>query len=374
MDTSSLYQSLDRHDQHLQRLIHGQQAFSLEWVRANAGTHPQLAAWLAAHLKMSDVPALQEKVPEAQRLVWRGWIAYYRSNYLAAAALFSEAWGQVTPGSSVAADIALGFGKVYTRSGHWQEARNWLLQSLAFSRQGERLFGMVQGYGALGELMLRGNQPQAAHACMSTAYHMLPPGSGQQSRQLNYLASSLMRTKAFLRAESLLMSSLHMALDAGDDESVWHALARLQFLVLDRAPEGPLYDVALKMEPYLPANTSPVAASFLHAGRGIHYQRRGNLEEASACLQLALALVRGFTCEQQWIQSLIETVEGRETQRSPEVAGLLSLKPVQAAGQGGVVDRTWAEMPLSDENGFACLMTQTDAFEEVCAWRSRFFV
>ena len=374
MDTAFLYQSLDHHDQHLQRLIHGQQAFSLEWVRANSDTHPQLAAWLAAHLRMSDVPALLDQVPEVQRLTWKAWIEYYRSNYMAAAVLFSEAWARVTPESLVRAEIALGLGKVYTRSGHWQEARNWILQSLAFNREAERLFGMVQGYGALGELMLRGDQPQAAHACMSTAYHMLPPGSGQQSRQLNYLASSLMRTGAFLRAESLLMSSLHMALDAGDDESVWHALARLQFLAIDRLSEDSVCDVTLKMKPYLPAKPSPVAASFLHAGRGIYYRRQGGLDEARECLQLALELVRGFTCEQQWIQGLIETIDGKRTQPCPAVTGLLCLEPVQASGQGGVVDRTWAEIPLPDDNGFACLLTQTDSFEEVCAWRSRFFI
>lgn len=102
--------------------------------------------------------------------------------------------------------------------------------------------------------MLRRGQPQAAHACMGTACYALSPGSGPQARQLSYLASTQMWIGAHMRAESLLMTSLHMAHNASDHTRAWHALARSQFLALDRHTDAQTAtDVAVSPRDYVPA-------------------------------------------------------------------------------------------------------------------------
>lgn len=377
MDVSPVYATLSRHERHLQRLVHGRQDFSVRWIKVHGDEDPALAVWLAGQLKLADAPALLAQAPVLPRLIWQGWIAYYRGDYLAAAARFAEAWtvAETEPAEDAdRAEIALGFGKVYTRSGHWQAARAWLLHALACYREDERLFGLVQGYGALGELMLRGGQPQAANACMSTAYHLLPPGSGQQARQLNYLASTLMRIGARLRAESLLMTSLHMAHDGGDADSVWHALARLQFLALDQDPAPSGVDMLETLRDYVPASPTPVAQAFLHIGRAIQHWRQQCIPAARQCLTVAREAVQSLPGERQWVQALIDTLDGGQTASGPALHTLLNLLPEPAPAQTSIVDRTWAAVPLPTQNGFAVLATTTDSFDTVCGWRSRFFI
>lgn len=382
METRTIDATLARQDCHLQRLVHGQQAFSRQWVEEHGDEDPALAAWLSAQLKLPDQPGYLTQAPPALRLPWEGWLAYYRGDYPDAAAFFCQAWDATElaadEASLAAADVALGFGKVYTRSGHWEAARAWLLLSLQLCRDHHRLFGLVQGYGALGELFLRAGQSQAAHAAMSTAFHLLPPGSGQQPRQLNYLASTLMRTGAMLRAQSLLMTSLHMAHDAGDADSVWHALARLQFLAI--AHEGAAApDVQETLGAYVPARVTPVAASFLHVGRAHRYWSRGDTTAARACLHRGLEALgsqgQALPCEQTWVERLIVALEGDgQTLPTSRPTGLLDLEPCLAPAVEGVVDRTWAGLPLLDDNGFAWLLTPVQDFEVEMARRSRFFI
>lgn len=64
--------------------------------------------------------------------------------------------------------------------------------------------------------MFRAAQPQAANADLSIVYNLLPPGSDQQTWQLNYLTSPLMHNATARRAESLLMTSRQMAHEAND--------------------------------------------------------------------------------------------------------------------------------------------------------------
>lgn len=380
MDTSTIRATLVRQDRHLQRLVHGEQSYSRRWVAEHGSDDPELAAWLSAELRLSDQPAHLAQAPEALRLPWQGWLDYYRGDYPAAAASFTRAWatlGEAPDEAALAADIALGLGKVYTRSGHWQDARCWLLHSLQQSRDEQRLFGLVQAYGALGELMLRAAQPQAAHACMSTAYHLLPPGSGQQPRQLNYLASTLMRSGAALRAESLLMTSLHMAHDAKDADSVWHALARLQFLLLDdRRQSAP--DVLLTLCDYLPTRLTPVAAGFLHVGRAMREQRLGNTGAARKCLHSALGVLdlpgQALPCERAWVDRLLATLDGLPVAPPPAVCQLLALEALPAPPGESILDRTWASLALPAENGFAWLCEEVESFDATMVRRACFFI
>lgn len=369
--------------------------FSRDWLVQHGHKLPDLAVWLQFQIRQglpqfessgSVLARASQALPSELQHALAAWASYYQGNYPEASRLFLlaiDAHTQVC-GTQSLADAALGMGKVYTRTGHWQAARDWLLHALYLHRQDERLFGLVQGYGALAELFLRAGQSQAAHACMSTAFHLLPAGSGQQARQLNYLASTLMRTGAWLRAESLLMTSLHMARDANDHDSVWHALARLQFLALDRAQENDLPDVLLAMQRVVPDQPTPVAQAFLHIGRSIRFWRCHDREAArqAACMALEALESPAATLpfERRWANCLLAAIDARAgivgsvEPVDPVLVASLALAPARAPAVSSVVDLTWAQLPLPGQNGFECLLEAPSSFEAVVSWRSRFFI
>lgn len=373
---SSFQRLLERHEQHLQRLFQGHQQLSRQWLQNEAGSDPDFADWLAVRLRvLRPAPRMEHMAPHLRQRL-QGWHLYYQGDYHLAAGQFELAWPEVRTrhhDSHDAVDLALGFGKVYTRSGHWSHAREWILHSLALARERHQLFAVTEGYGALGELLLRAGHAQAAQACMTSAYQLLPPGSGQQAKQLNYLASALMRNGAWLRAESHLMTALHMAHDQGDADSVWHALARLQFLQLQGDVGG--RDVLQDMAAYLPAARTPVACGMLQIGRALWLVRQGRSDEAAQCLEQAASILGSqLPLERLWALRLRCALLRQPCSADAALHRWSNIAAVSPPDLANVLDRTWADLPLAASNGFACLLRPLGSLEQEAQARTAFFI
>jgi hypothetical protein len=224
----------------------------------------------------------------------------------------------------------------------------------------------VQGYGALGELLLRGEHLGPAFACLNTAYHLLPAGSGQRARQLNYLGSTLHRMGQTLRAESLLMTSLHSARDRGDRDSQWHALARLQRLALDKA--APL-DVTLAWPALLPpeapaAGDAAAALGHLSLGRA---HLPGPQAAAHAARAVSIFAQGGLVMEHCWaahwqhhLDRCPATATALQAAQAAAGAWMQAVTAPVPPSLPTVLDDSFARLPLGPDNGFACLLQPAD--------------
>lgn len=377
-DSRALFATFARHESHLQRLILGHQTFSRQWVAESAEQDPLLADWLALQLNESRLDTRADTLPPAMRQQWLGWRHYYQNEYRLAGERFLDAWQAATDRCDATvepsiANIALGLGKVYTRTGHWSAARRWLLLALARARAEYKLFAATEGYGALGELLLRAGQPHGALACMGVACRLLPPGGGQQAKQMNFLASTLMRNGALLRAESLLMTSMHMAAELDDADSIWHALARLQFLEL-RKSAPTTTDVMSRLAEYVPARTTPVATGFLCVGRALFQYRTGQSNAALVSLRQAQSHFSRHVCERAWASRLLCAMGGAPYQPEEELAACVAIEPVLPPEFESVLDRNWSLLPMPDTNGFARLLAPVGTVDAEAAADTSFFI
>ncbi|ANE56529.1 tetratricopeptide repeat protein [Methylomonas sp. DH-1] len=373
------FQQLERLNYFQQYLLIGQHQFVMDAIQS-IPTNDPVGIWLRMHLRQDINEEVEAELPVHYAEQWRGWRVYYQGDYSQAAQHFIEAWRVMSDKflSMGQADVALGLGKVYTRTGHWRAARDWLLKALAIGRQQNRLFDIVQGYGALGELLLRGGHPQAAYTCLSTAYHILPPGSGQRPRQLNYLASALLRCGETLRAESLLMTSIHLAHDKGDSDSVWHALARLQFLCIDdnRSSKGHFNDVTDVLRDYVPqTDNNSIALGFLRVGQALLACRSGHQAEALAKIQVAKSFFETrFPFEHWWALQLEAFLMGNSSVTDAGCQKLLALNPVFSPASPNVLDMSWQRLHLSETNGFMSLASEKHDVESLQTARYLFFI
>lgn len=395
MSATQTFEQLARYDRHAHALEYGHQGHTREMLlRSQATAHQQpVNDWLAARLKHDWPLAAVAEWPSIMADQWHGWQAYYRGEYDVAADYFTSAWYSVDAGVNdlgFRRDVILGLGKVYTRTGHWQAARGWLILYLAESRQQVELFSVTQGYGALGELLLRAGHAQEALACLNTAFHILPQGSGQQSRQLNYLASALIRNNEWQRAESLLKTSIQNSRDMlGRDgaaqearSSIYHALARLQFLELERhgADARDVVEVwcqSLKLNLNLHEGAADqqgflaVAQGFLAVGRALRFAALGL--DAAAHEQLIYAercFGQQYPMESTWAAQLAHLLANVAPQCCPEVRRLIALDALQAPESPGVLDVCWQQPELSSDNGFTGLLNSHVTFAALSAqWR-----
>jgi tetratricopeptide (TPR) repeat protein len=359
--TTSNWRLLALHDYHLQALVHGHDGEARRWVNEGSEQPSALRDWLSWQLHLPLNAAQLETLPLSQRSAWLGWRDYYSGQFPSAANSLHDALkhlDDLPENQHLLCNAALGLGKVYTRTGHWQAARAWLLFALDTARHADRQFDILRGYGALGELLLRAGHTKAAHACISASYHLLPPGKGQQAKQLNYLATALMRSKEYLRAESLLMSARFMARDSHDQTSRLHALARLQFLRWDKqgADSGHILD---ELSETLPANPTPVAAGFIHLGQAL---RGWQTDVSSSRSTVHFALQQAgehfgpaLPMERAWVSQLQQQLDDRPLALSATVCDCLALTPYLPPTGSAVLDRTWQQLPIGDGNGFAWL-------------------
>ncbi|MDP4559159.1 hypothetical protein Q9247_15915 [Halomonas meridiana] len=363
MKTSD-WRLLALHDYHLQALVHGHDQEAMRWLNDENDSPPALRDWLAWQLQL---PLSPETLPVAHGKTWLGWHNYYCGHFSTAADCLYDAFLSIdgSPESQhLLCTAALGLGKVYTRTGHWQAARAWLLLALSTARKADRPFDILRGYGALGELLLRAGHTKEAHACISASYHLLPPGKGQQAKQLNYLATALMRSKEYLRAESLLMSARFMARDSHDHASRLHALARLQFLRWDKqgADNGHILD---ELSEKLPTTPTPVAAGFIYLGQALRGWQT-DVSSSRSAVRCALQQASEYfgptlPMESAWVSQLLHQLDDRPLAPSAAVSLCLALMPYLPPESTIVLDRTWQQLPISDKNGFAWLgHTQVD--------------
>jgi len=196
--------------------------------------------WIACQSQqgseISDISSAS-MMPPIVWLNWQGWRKHDSGQFKLAQQDFYDAWNERRSCDGqhsrfqdfYLARIALGLGRTQLRSGHWENARGWFLYSLSVARRAGDESLLYKCYGSLGELFIRASATMQGFACLNLAYRLLPAGSAQRARQLNYIATALGRLREHVRAQSLLMTSYWMAKDQGDFRSLWHALARLEF-------------------------------------------------------------------------------------------------------------------------------------------------
>ena len=380
-------QLLARHAQHLQR---GLETFSRDWLDApESHAQPLVRSWVASRVHAAaNVKAPPPQLPAGALALWRGWLEHDASHFGPAQALFEQAWTTLRaeacdPWRTELADAALGLGRTHTRSGHWHSARAWLLCALAIARRVGDESLCFKGYGALGELLLRAGHPSAGFTCLSMAYHLLPAGSGQRARQLNYIGTALGRLQERLRAESVLMTSFSMAADQGDIASKWHALARLQFLALtspsstDLTVSLPgLADDSIVQAPAVARGFWRLARAraLLQGGRTAHAR-----EPALALLAQALQDFEAgrLPMERCWAALWHQHLTGDAAlwRLAREAMTQQMNMPAIAAPEAlGVLDQSFACLPILESNGFAGLLILADNPARLKALDHLFFV
>jgi tetratricopeptide (TPR) repeat protein len=374
------FEQLSHYDHHAHALEYGHQGPTRSLLaQAKVTNNQPVNDWLAAKLKHKWPLSSVNQWPPVMAQQWHGWQAYYQGSYAQSAQHFTRAWDLVAQGEAelgFISDIALGLGKVYTRTGHWQAARRWLIYCLSEARCQNNLFNVTQGYGALGELLLRAGHPQEALACFNTAFHVLPTGSGQQSKQLNYLSSALIRNNAWLRAESLIKTSIQNAKDMAGREgasqeasdSIHHALARLQFLELARHQSDITHapDVLVDWGEKLNINTllrTPVAEGFLAVGRALRCEALNQTENALMLLaQAQQHFNQQFPMEHYWAERLLQRLLGQPFVVCEKITQLMTLAVITPPSNSSVLDETWQRPNIANSNGFAALIEPKNSF------------
>lgn len=200
--------------------------------------------------------------------LYHAWQFYHKGQYKNAfeqflAVLDSEQKNTLV---SLSIDAALGICRIYTRIGHWHHARLWGVYALQQCRVANRLFDISRCFNALGDLLCRAGHLQLAHIYLTSSSNVLPQGSVHKARHLNNVAITLMRQQATVRAEAILMNSLYLAKDTQDHASLWHALARLQWLYIDMAPD---IKVIERFATILPGKETPIALAYIDVALAI---------------------------------------------------------------------------------------------------------
>lgn len=371
---------LDVHEALLQPLLQGHRRTVIAQLPQHADT--PLYPWFRAMLTQKGSAHEHTHLPAEHATCWQGWQAYYAGNYHQAWQHFlhgqqllqqhsGSPWGL---GTSLPVELALGLAKVYVRVGYWHTSRQWTLHALALARKADRLFDCVRCYGALGELLLRAGHPQQALFCLGTSHRLLPPGAGERSRQWNYLASALLRlgTEAERQsAESLLMSSFYLSQDDGDANSTCHALARLQFLALDRNQNHDAV-TTLRAE-QLPEHASEaVPKGFLSMGRGLAAWRRADRKAAQQYARQASQHFQNNHGEYLWAASFCRLLN---IPPSPCPASAPPITPdiTPAPASLSPVDSLWQRIPLQD-TGPTVFAPPADTMARITEHRKVFFL
>lgn len=391
MENQLDWQLLDEIATHGQYLQRGLDKHSRAWLgSAQASQQPLLTSWVASQLhargNLNDSATTQ--VPAPQLHHWKGWLCHDSGHFAQAHSHFIQAWTLLhnSPGqtellnqhqppspapqttthsrhSAIEAQIALGLGRTHLRTGYWNHARGWLLYGLAVARRTGDEATVFKSYGALGELFIRAAAHHQGFACLNLAYRLLPAGSGQRARQLNYLATALSRLHEPLRAQSVLMTSYHMSKDSGDAISQWHALARLQHLSLKCPPDirpspDSLDELAQAIE-----SAPPVARGYwrlakaraaLAAGQPLTHSITTWLTDACADFQAA-----NLPMEQAWAGLWMHhhTADPQAWQAAlANVQALMSLAPADPPQPIGVLDHSFEQTPLPTHRAFQSLL------------------
>lgn len=367
-----LIDEISRHGQNIQR---GLNSHSLEWLSSpEASQQPLFMGWLSSQLHLKgNIDSCSDGVPPCELHIWKGWLSHHAGHFEQAHAHFSQAWALRQPAVDQEplvqpvvvgkeALIALGLGRTHLRSGHWEHAKGWLLYGLSVARRAGDEATVFKSYGALGELFIRASAATEGFTSLNLAYRLLPAGSGQRARQLNYLGTALGRLHEHLRAQSVLMTSFYMSKDGGDAVSKWHALARLQHLNLQCPPgirlsEENLDELAQGIE-----SAPPVARGYwrLAKARSIMAIDRAS-PQAAEWLKAAYDdfLTANAPMEQAWAGLWIHhhCADAQPWQATlASVQALMDLPAVEPPEPIGVLDRGFAQPQLARHRAFQALL------------------
>ncbi|KKO47668.1 hypothetical protein VT06_15800 [Arsukibacterium sp. MJ3] len=306
--------------------------------------NPDFALWQRWLLRKTLSHDQLAQFPAAAVALHQGWQQYHLGEYTNAFNAFSTCLlHTATNWPAINLDAALGICRLYTRTGHWLHARHWGLYALQLSRQHNRLFDISRSFNVLGDVFCRAGHTQLAHVFLMTSANVLPQGSVHKARHYNSLATTLLRQKALLRAEAVLMNSLYLAKDTEDTDSIWHALARLQWLYLEIAPG---VKVTARFSAVLPAEQTPVALSYIELA--LAAMALNQHDEASASQLLLSAAKRtsaAFPVESAWFARCAGL------NISPATTAFLNL-PKQLPDTSlstTVFDQSWLNAPLANE-------------------------
>lgn len=344
---------------------------------------PWLTSTLANEFSGSSVE-LPASLSEYQSCA-SGWRAYYQHDYVLAHQHFAQAIA-ADNWQHYALTSALGLAKVYTRSGHWQAARDWCLYYLSLARQQSYHFDVAKGYGALAEIFLRASCAKEALACFQTAYHLMPLGQGQQSKQYNFMASALMRNKEALRAEVLLHTSRQISrnvLDIDPDNqdalaSLCHSTMRFYYLnLLQSDHDMPVRvnqdDEKLMLHIAPSHGLAAVPLGLLQVAKGIGCLKHDGEQAQAYFAQAMQNFGPKLVVEHQWAARLqascTNSVAG---QNVDALAAIFALQPIVPPVFDAVLDHTWQQVELSNQ-GFLPLIEAHTAEQLAELW-TLFFI
>ncbi|ART83437.1 hypothetical protein CBP31_13065 [Oceanisphaera profunda] len=361
----------------------GQTSKIKEYVASlDAATQEQLSPWLAYVLLNESVGQTCDKNTSLKdyEACTQGWTAYYQHDYLQAHQFFTQAIQQDN-WQHYALNSALGLAKVYTRTGHWQAARDWCLYYLSLARQETYHFEVAKGYGALAEIFLRASCANEALACFQTAYHLMPLGQGQQAKQYNFMASALLRNKEALRAEVLLHTSRQISrnqldLDPNNQDalaSLCHSTLRFYYLNISNhegyEPAEVNADDAQLMTQISDCNRlTSVPLGLLQVAKGIACLAQ-DLGQAQAHFTQAMHhFGPKLVMEYQWAARLKASCIATATDQGvAEMMALFELQPIQPPVFAVVADATWQKVPLHN-HGFLPLTTAQTPEQLAALW------
>lgn len=293
-----------------------------------------------------------------------GWQRYFSGDYYDSHEFFVSAY-QANNVDSYSA--GLGLAKVYTRLGYWDAAKQWLLYELPTARQHNDLFMQAQCYGALGEVFLRAGHAKLAYECFGYAFYVLPKGSSQRERQYNYQASALMRTGNLEQAEQCLMSALYLA-DGKQIDSVWHSMARLQFLWLQQNRNEYVrdyYSSFLKQKPNV-----RIAEGFLNMAEVFLAEKQKNIVKAIGFAEQALVCFERFPIEKIWSQKINQFLK-EETFNMSAMEKLDFIYPPEDIKN--LIEKPWLNNYKLSNQGFEPINT-AKSFDDLWNIRLLFFI
>lgn len=321
---------------------------------AEQAQDPSLALWLS-YLAKKQLPTDSiQQLPAPYADCWLAWLAYNKGELVQALELFIRSFNALDHqrDAALTIDVCLGLGRLYTRTGYFHTARNWLLYAGDLARQHDRLYDTVRSFGAMGDLFLRAGHNQQALLCLNTAHQLLPPGAGERSRQMNYQATALMRLgtpRDQATAEELLMQSFYLAQDTQDQTSMLHSLARLQFLYLDRnQPEVDACQLLGFNNSTQPVTTlQHIPAGFLALGRSFSALLSNQPEQATSFAQQACQHLQQHPAEYYWARSLLNFLQA-DNQQLPKLE-LPTLALHQAPSGQSIINQQWQHIALDNQ-------------------------
>lgn len=324
----------------------------------------RVRAWALAKVYDKSLSKQQKLLLDGTLLdQYEGWQCYFLGQYVESHVFFMSAYQANTEDGY---GVGLGLAKVYTRLGYWETAKQWLLYELPKARQCNDLFLQAQCYGALGEVFLRAGYAKLAYECFGHAFYVLPKGSSQREKQYNYQASALIRTGNKEQAEQCLMSALYLAAGKNVD-SVWHSLARLQFLWLEQGRTDYVKDCYAD---YLQEKPNvEIAEGFLNVAEAFLAYQQQEFNRAVDCIKKALGCFKSFPTEKVWAKKLLQVLENTAFDHLVFDSVEFVFPP---KNNRNLIEKSWLGSVLSNQ-GFQVIKT-AQSWDELYKARLLFFI